>query len=176
MLLFNVILTCLVVWIAMYVNARYLSPAMLNRKRFKLFALRDDLALLVMKKVIEPDSQAYLMMLKHLNRSIRVLGSFSIVALIRHLMRLERDAATKKEIDTIMYLLKNSDDAYKNIVSQYFFVLHELFIERTKLFRKMFYPIFFFMKPVQDRKAQLDQIDSSISARQQEVALNAHAC
>lgn len=176
MLLFNIILTCVVVWIAMYVNARYLSPVFLNRKRFKLFALRDDLALLVMKKVIEPDSEAYLMMLKHLNRSICVLGSFSIIGLIKHLIRLERDANTKKEIDTIMYLLKNSDEAYKNIVSQYFFVLHELFIERTKLFRNMFYPIFFFIKPVQYRKEQLDQIDSSISARQQEAKLVAHVC
>jgi len=46
-IVFNILITLIALWVAMAVNAKFLQPALLNKKRFAIYELRDRLALLV---------------------------------------------------------------------------------------------------------------------------------
>ena len=52
-IVFNILITLIALWVAMAVNAKFLQPALLNKKRFAIYELRDRLALLAMRGVVD---------------------------------------------------------------------------------------------------------------------------
>lgn len=176
MLTFNFFLTCIAIWVIIFINSRFLIPALLNRERFKLFALRDELAMLAMRRVIMPDSNEYLILLKLLNSSITVLGTFSIVDFLKFLLHINRDMRIRKQVDEIMNTLNHRDESYRSIVQQYFAVIQRMLLKQTGLFRNVLYPIFYFIRPVKNRAELIEQIELNINMRLEQAEMAMHNC
>ena len=64
-IVFNILITLIALWVAMAVNAKFLQPALLNKKRFAIYELRDRLALLAMRGVVDEMSEEYKTLITH---------------------------------------------------------------------------------------------------------------
>lgn len=110
-------------WVAAYINARIGYPTALNRRRFRLFELRDRLALLAMGGNISEDSFEYEFMIRRINRMIRMIGDFRMTEYVRFVNSLATDSQFKADVGRVIDgLRQNENDEYKSILEEYFIV------------------------------------------------------
>lgn len=136
MLLFNALLTCLCLWAILNVNYRYLQPTLRNKRRFRLYRLRDELSLCAMRGELDERSPEYRTLLVVLNGAIRALGTFQVVDFLKFLVRVQKDTELRSLIDKIQSNLSSTKHAeYCRVASQTFSIMHEMLVVDTRTLR-----------------------------------------
>lgn len=143
MFITNIILTLVTVWLLMYINNKYLLPLRFNEDRFKLFALRDSLAILAMKDKIPIESPEYLTLNYILNISIKSLSDFSLVNFLNTIYNLNTNKQIEEEIDSIISNLKVDNTEYLRILNEYFNVMKLTLEKQTRVLRYILFPLMF---------------------------------
>lgn len=139
MLLVNVLATFLFWWGAMFLYDKFLRPALLNNTRFKLFSLRDRLALLAMEGHISPNAAEYKHLMLLMNKSIKEFEDFSVTKYIRFLSKsLYANNQTKEFVKIIR---SNNDPEFKAVVSDFCDLIQAVFNRQTLLFRYTLVPL-----------------------------------
>lgn len=146
--IFNVLISLISVWVAMVVNSKFLRPAVLNRKRFKLYELRDELAILAMKGLIKENSEEYLTLLRMMNNSIRATKNFRITSFLEMQYALVKDKELRAHLVEILEKIKHDQmpAEYKHIVGSFFAVAHEMYNHKTWLLRTSLTPLIAFLR------------------------------
>lgn len=87
-LVFNFTIALLSVWACSYIYAKHYKPAKIINYRFRLYALRDRLTLLVMRGIIDKDSVEYDILLRLINAAIVSVGTFRVTDFLRFVGRI----------------------------------------------------------------------------------------
>lgn len=134
MLLANFSLICASLWIGTKIYYKFIKRVRINSYRFKFFALRDRLTILVMSRKISPTDNEYLFLLKLLNSSIRVFDeSYTFAGFFNYLSGIASDKATIKEIDKMIKGLKeHKNSELVSIAREYFELNHQVFVTYTR--------------------------------------------
>jgi len=178
MLFLNILLSILCVWLIMYLNTNYLKIARLSKVRFKLFNLRDDLAILAMQGNVESNCVEYRTLMDLLNGSISILEKFSIINFLRYLVTMHKDKNIQRKIEQVMQSLGHKNNDYKAIVHKFFEIMHQMLDKHTRFFRVVIFPILLFIfspfkflkTPVKNRSDLICEVDLSLEKRMQQAA------
>lgn len=138
LLAFNLLITCFSLWIIMYLYNRNLKPLLINSERFKLYKIRDELAVLAMRGTIPEESDEYLILMRLINISIKELDKFNIVSFIKSLNRIRNDKNIQSKLDKILHY---NDKSYKTIAESLFDINFRIFNKHTRLLRYIIYPL-----------------------------------
>ena len=157
LLWFNFIITIISLWIIFYVYNQFIRQVSMDSNRFKLFAMRDELAILAMKGVISASSKEYKTFIELLNESINALGSFNIIVFLKALKRAILDDDVRKKSKTIFESFSKQDDEFKKIFQDYCELMAKIIEDYTWLFRHVFFPITFILL------SSLSRVISSVS-------------
>lgn len=141
--LFNLGVALISVWIAMLVNCRFLRPAVLNRKRFAIYELRDRLALLAMKGVVNESSEEYLTLLRLFNNCINSTKDFRITHFLRIQSAIIADQKLRRHLDSISQKIRNDQmpHEYRDIVAEFFICAREIYEHKVWTLRLMLVPL-----------------------------------
>jgi hypothetical protein len=161
MLWFNAMLTLICIWIAMYLNNNFLRVARLNKVRFKLFALRDELAFLAMQGEVKEDGLEYETLMKMLNGAINIMDHFSVIDFLKFLVATYQDEQLQDNINAIFKKIDHHNEKYKVIVRNFFTTMGCMLDRHTRIIRMLlpillicFYP-FHVLKTNIDKKSKL---------------------
>lgn len=176
--LLNLLVATISVWLAMFISARFLRPAILNKKRFALYELRDRLALLAMKGIIHEDSEEYLTLSKLINRQINSTKDFKITMFLQVQYKILSDKKLRQHLDSIVGKLKNRrmPEEYRLLVLEFFDNSKLVYEHKTWLLRNLLTPMIFivslissvvkrvgyFKEFLQKQKSKIEFIDSRI--------------
>jgi hypothetical protein len=132
--LINLLILLISVWAAMAVNYKYLQPALLNKKRFAIYELRDRLAILAMRGVIDEDSEEYVTLINLINGVLCSTKSFRITEFLNMHAAIYLNAEVIKHIDSILIKIHKKDmpKAYKEIVSSFFNLARGIYRHKTR--------------------------------------------
>ncbi|MDX9963546.1 hypothetical protein [Desulfobacter postgatei] len=83
LILWNSFVLIFSLWFILYTNRNFIYKTRINRRRFKLFALRDELTILAMKGHADYNSEEYQFLLKSLNSLIRITGDFHVTDFLK---------------------------------------------------------------------------------------------
>lgn len=146
MFYFNITITILCIWAIMWLNNRYLWPALVNKYRFELFSLRDDLAVLSMNGSIEEEDKDYKLLMGLLNSSINALSDFSITHFLSYMYEITTNAKLQKDLERFTNdLEKHKNEDLAGIAKECFEVNYNAFLLHTKFFRTTFIPVSAFL-------------------------------
>lgn len=176
MIAFNFFLTCICLWLILAINYRYLQPAVRNRKRFRLYRLRDELSLLAMRGEFDERSLEYRVLLYLINGAINAADTFKVTDFFRFLIGL-RNADIQNKLDSVKRSLSTTrNNDYCRIAYESFAVIHEMFIADTRTLRYFVVPFvlpllsvpafFRIRKPkqaVEERKELIQKIGADIA-------------
>ncbi|MCF7983264.1 MAG: hypothetical protein K9L70_02580 [Thiohalocapsa sp.] len=145
MMTFNFVLSVFCVWLIVILNTNYLQPALKNRRRFKLYRLRDRLSLLAMRGDIPEDSEEYITLLRLVNHAIRATGSFKVTDYFRFLLVVHQDDQLRKSIsrihDRIRSSLKSDHLEYCQIAEELFLTMRGVLRSETRILRRILIPV-----------------------------------
>ena len=141
MLAFNLIVTLICFWLMLRINSYFIQPSKWNAYRFRLFALRDKLALLVMQGKVEEHDKEFKTAMQMINSTVKVSRKFEVVAFLRFLCALSNDSELKNKIDEVARNTCHSDKEYQRIISEYFAIVHDMFHVHTRGFRLVAPPV-----------------------------------
>ncbi len=133
MLFLNIIITLLCIWIVMYMNTAFLQPALLDRYRFRLFSLRDRLAMAAMRGEIEADSTEYSALCTMINMTIRLARNVEPLAFVQFILQLKNKETAYSFEDLKTMSEAARADEYKKIVNEYFAITCSLFRFNTSV-------------------------------------------
>lgn len=142
-ILFNLLITLYCVWVAMIINSRFLRPSVLNKKRFAIYELRDKLALLAMRGVIEERSEEYVTLLKLMNSSLSSTKEFRITRFMKQQSMILNDKKLREHLDNILEKIRNKKmpKEYQEIVADFFVVAREIYEHKTWLLSYTLMPL-----------------------------------
>jgi len=143
MLFFNLFLTLICLWGILRINSLFIQPARWNKYRFKLFELRDDLALLAMRGEIEEKSDEYQTLVAMLNKAVNETSKFKAISFLRFLSEIKRNKELQQKINTIMDKISSENQKYQAVLHNYFETVHAMFKDQTKSFYLFVPPIIF---------------------------------
>ncbi len=174
---FNLFITLLCGWAILFLNNAYLQPALINKKRFQLFKIRDELSLLAMRRELAENSEEYRVFIKLLNATIGVTSSFRVTDFLKYLYEWYNDEREQEAI----YLLKEKmctvdNHEYCELFSRYFSVTHDIYDMQTRTLRFVFFPLIRVLswilallkittepqKKVQDKSKTINDIDKKL--------------
>jgi hypothetical protein len=146
MVLVNLFASLVSVWFAVLINSKFLRPAILNRKRFTLYELRDKLAILAMKDIVLEKSEEYITLQKLINNSLMSTKEFRITRFLKLQSAIVTDKKLRKHLDSILEKIENEEmpSEYREIVSEFFVVAHDIYDHKTWLLRNTITPIILF--------------------------------
>lgn len=133
MLLFNFLLTLICIWILLAVNYRYIQPTRWNKHRFKLFALRDRLAILAMQGKIDERSIKYIYLMKTINTAISETGQFKLSRFMNFLVWLQETKKAQDMVDMITSEITEKNDELKMIFSECILIIDSIFKAKATL-------------------------------------------
>ncbi|MDX8377270.1 MAG: hypothetical protein R8L53_04530 [Mariprofundales bacterium] len=147
---FNVFFSAISIWVAMYVNAKYLKPALLNKNRFTLYEIRDKLTILAMKGVVDEESEEYITLLILINNTIASTKSFRITRFLKIQAYIVTNKKLQTHLKSILDKIKSDKmpDEYKELVSHFFDISRTLYARKTKLIRRILSPLIFMMEMI----------------------------
>ena len=144
---FNILITLICSWLILHLNSKYLQPALLNKKRFKLFILRDKLSLLAMKGELSEDSLEYREFIHLINSTIKATSTFRVTDFLKYMYTWNNNTNRQKNLQKIYQKIKSFDNyAYCEILSDYFSITQDIFDMQTRILRHVFFPILTFIK------------------------------
>jgi hypothetical protein len=146
MVLVNLFASLVSVWFAVLINSKFLRPAILNRKRFTLYELRDKLAILAMKDIVLEKSEEYITLQKLINNSLMSTKEFRITRFLKLQSAIVTDKKLRKHLDSILEKIENEEmpSEYREIVSEFFVVARDVYDHKTWLLRNTITPIILF--------------------------------
>lgn len=144
----NISITLVSIWIALYINAQFIRPAIMNKKRFALFSLRDRLLLLAMTGEIQEHSEEYLTLIKLINSTLSSTKNFRITRFIKVHTEIAKDQELKTHLESIAKKIQNYSmpGDYKRIVAEYFSIALNLHKSHTKTLRIILLPMILMVK------------------------------
>jgi hypothetical protein len=168
----NVFITVGCIWLLMVLNSRILRPTLLNKKRFKLYQIRDRLAILAMSNVINEDSEEYATLIRLINNTLRSTKEFRITSFIRAHSALATDKKLRQHISNIIKKIENENlpQEYTELVQDYFEVARDIFNHKTWLLKNIFFPIFLLVFTILGIVKFFDKVKNSIKAVQTTVS------
>ena len=133
----NLLCALVGIWAGMYVNAKFIRPASLNRMRFRLYELRDSLAILAMRGQLEEGSEEYTTLRGLINGSISSTKEFRITTFLRMHFEMAVNEDLQKHVSHILAKVENKEmsEEYRNIVQEYFKVNRALYMRKMRLLR-----------------------------------------
>lgn len=138
----NILISLITIWFFMYLNQKYLIPLKFDIFRFKLFALRDELAILAMKRKILPTSTEYITLNKLINSSICSLSNFKLSIFLKILHQISKSGRIKKETELILNgITKYDNKEFQNIVHRYFEIILDFIHKQTHIVRYVTFPL-----------------------------------
>ncbi len=143
--LVNLLIALCCVWVAMIVNSQFFRPAVLNRKRFAVYELRDRLAILAMRGVIDEGAEEYVTLLRLMNNLINSTKEFRITRFIKMQSAMINDESLHAHLDSILEKIKNErmPDEYRQVVSDFFEVAREIYEHKIWMLRNLLTPLIF---------------------------------
>jgi len=145
MLYFNLILTLVCFWIIFRINSLFIQPARWNKYRFRLFELRDSLALLAMRGEIEEKSDEYITLMSMLNKAVNETNKFKAVKFLRFLIEVKKNKELQRKLNDIVGKISSENKEYQTILHGYFETVHKMFKEQTKSFYWLVPPLIFML-------------------------------
>ncbi len=115
-----------------FVNCKFILSALWNKKLFKLFALRDRLAMLAMKREIDEDSEEYETLMRLLNTALKETRHFEVMTFIRFLREFKEDKNLQKKLDEIFARIEKSGGEYKKIFYGFYWALGDILHTQTR--------------------------------------------
>ena len=145
MVMVNLFIFLICVWVAMVINSKFLRPAILNRKRFAVYELRDRLAILAMKGVIDQKSEEYITLSRLMNNCLSSTKGFSITHFLRVQSKIITDERLREHLDSILKKIKNQKmpNEYRAIVAEFFNASHEIYEHKTWMLLNILTPLIF---------------------------------
>lgn len=145
--LLNLFILLVCVWLSMIINTRFLRPAILNKKRFRLYEIRDKLTILAMKEVVSENSEEYITLLRLMNNSLYSTKKFRITKFLSLHAKLIADKKLEKHLSNILDKIKNDQMPieYQQLVSEYFEVAHEIYEHKAWTLRVTITPLIWFV-------------------------------
>ena len=138
LIVFNSILSLLILWLVLYINRKFIYKTRINKQRFKLFALRDELTILAMKKEIDYNSKEYQFLLNNLNSLIKITGNFQIFDFLKYLILNYDDKETLKKKKNIEKLIKFHSEELNKILHEYYKIMNIIMERHLRLFMRIF--------------------------------------
>lgn len=134
MLLINFSILCLSFWCGAKVYNRFIKRAQINQHRFKFFALRDRLTVLVLQRNVSTNDIDYQVLLGLLNRSIKVFDeNYTFASLFIYLSSIVSNKEEIRGIDKMIKQLKTHHNVeLVSIAREYFELNHIVFNAYTK--------------------------------------------
>ena len=192
MFYFNIVLTLVCLWLCMWINHSYFRPACMNSHRFKLFALRDELALLAMGGHLSENDNDYKTLMGLLNTSIAAMEDFSVIKFLKIMKTIVYDSKVSDQVNRLVDNLKShQNEEFANIARKYFEINYKVFLYNTWPIRVTIIPLLYltgktlmlllkvikgkkfkkFMVDVKNQKEVYDGIDSRLySLKEMEIA------
>ena len=136
---FVIAISCL--WLGMWMYFRYGRLANFDKYRFRLFAIRDRLSLLVMRGVIKENSNEHITLLKLLNGAIESTETFKVTVFIRYVVYVSKNPEIKRRLERMYSTLKSNGDQtrdyaeFASCVSDFFSVVGEKVDRDMMMFR-----------------------------------------
>lgn len=187
--LFNLFISVISVWVAMFVSARFLRPAILNKKRFALYELRDRLALLAMKGVIVEDSEEYITLSRLMNGQIKSTKDFRITRFLHNQYQVVTNKKLQAHLESILVKIRNEKmpEQYRSLVVEFFENSKNIYQHKTWLFRALLTPLIkvftltsYFIKTTEkikdglvSQKIKLKYVDEQLQENKERFAYNA---
>ncbi len=134
LIIFNSILLLLSIWFILYVNLNFIYKTRINKKRFKLFALRDELSLLAMQGEVDYNSKEYQLVLNSLNGLIKITGDFKISDFLTYIVKNFDDRKNREVIEQTSQKLEKKNHALNDIWIQFSIVTNNIMSRHLRLF------------------------------------------
>ena len=158
----NTSILCLVVFIWRYIANHYLWPITINKFRFRLFAIRDEVNYMVVSGMLSEDSKSYKYFIDFLNSYIRFLSNYSLFTVFKNISTIQKDEELQKNLGDIRAeICKNAK--VKGLHAESVMVLKQLLFETSTVI-KISYRIYIFFhiqhKVVESVRSGLNLITS----------------
>lgn len=138
LIIFNSILLLLTLWFVLYVNRKFIYKTRINKQRFKLFALRDELTILAMKGEVDYHSKEYQFLLKSLNSLIKITGDFQISDFLKYLISNYDDKKAQEKAKKIKKSIGTHSDGLNKIWVECYKVMNAIMERHLRLFMRIF--------------------------------------
>lgn len=132
-IIFNSILSLLSLWFILYTNRKFLYRTRINKQRFKLFALRDELTILAMKGQVDFNSKEYQFLLKSLNALIGITGDFRVTDFLKFIAATYDSPQQYKKINKIRANIQKDTDGLHPIWIRYCRVMNQIMSGHLRL-------------------------------------------
>lgn len=141
MFLLNCLVILFCVWVVIFMNNKVFQSALVDRHRFKLFALRDRLALAAMRGDIDQNSVGYGALCSIINATIRQAKAVEPIAITQFVLQIKNDQL-EYNFDTITSMAEGiTCDEFDDILGEYFSITWKLFMFNTLFLRLTIVPI-----------------------------------
>jgi hypothetical protein len=142
-ILFNLFMALVCVWVAMTINSKFLRPAILNKKRFAIYELRDQLALLAMRGVIDEKSEEFVTLLRIMNMTIASTKDFRITRYVKLQSEIIADKQLRAHLESILLKIKSEKmpNEYRVIVSGFFEVALDIYKHKIWMLSNLLAPL-----------------------------------
>lgn len=129
--IWNAFILIFSLWFILYTNRNFIYKTRINRRRFKLFSLRDELTILAMKGHADYQSEEYQFLLKSLNALIRITGDFHVTDFLKFIATVSPNSFN--EICKIEAQLKKETNGLNSIWVSYCQVMTQIMGGHLKL-------------------------------------------
>lgn len=138
----NLLATLAAGWALIWLFGSIWHRTKFDRDRFRFFALRDRLALLVMKGQIPERSLEHRILCRLLNGAIQSTGTFEIMQFLRFIANWSSDQKAQRDVDKVLNHMRGHENAeYREIVRETFELAHQMLKRDTRLLFYVIYPI-----------------------------------
>lgn len=168
----NLFCSLVSIWAAMHVNSKYIRPALLNDLRFRIYELRDRLAILAMGGTVKENCEEYFILRELMNATLRSTKDFKITAFIRMHFEIATNQALVEQIHAIIAKVENEEmpAPYRKIVVEYFDVHRRVYLRKTRPVRFALTPLVFVVKRLAHIWKKLQSIAEYLIRQQDKVA------
>ena len=179
---FNILITMMALWLAMAINSKFLRPAILNKKRFAMYELRDQLALLAMRGTVDERSEEYVTLIRLINGVIYSTKGFKITELLNMYSAIYKDKKLLAHLENIRHKIENKamPDEFRAMVPVFFRLARDIYNLKVWGLRAILKPVLFlvsiFAHGVKAARAtklvlakQLDEISSTQSKLEENI-------
>lgn len=146
--LLNLLILIVSLWALMILNHKIIKPTRLNEKRFKLYKLRDDLALMATEGKIKENSDEFMILMQMINSALASTKNFEITYFLAQIGRLVRDKKLQRNVENIITRIEREElpAEYKELVQSFFESARDLFEYKTWLIVHIMTPLIVFFK------------------------------
>ncbi|MBF0625271.1 MAG: hypothetical protein HQL82_10760 [Magnetococcales bacterium] len=120
-----VILLTAWLWFLARVNAEFRQPAQRDATRFKLYGLRDRLALAAMEGRLDEQSPDYRLMIGFMNRVIHTTGQFKLMTMVRDLRVATSDPERQQRVKAFLSRTMDGNAEFKSIFQEFVQITHQ---------------------------------------------------